>query len=107
MAAATLFSIAFVFLCCLYITQGQLAVDCCLKVGGTKIPKHIVRGYIRQTGGEGCDISAVVFITKKNRRLCAPPAASWVEDLISYLQEKREGCIQNKFRDKWCKNFKL
>ncbi|XP_023694683.1 C-C motif chemokine 19-like [Paramormyrops kingsleyae] len=107
MAAAAFFSIAFVFLCCLYITQGQLAVDCCLKVSGTEIPKRIVRGYIRQTGGQGCDISAVVFITMKNRRLCAPPGASWVNELISYLQEKRYGCIQNKFKNKWCKNFKL
>ncbi|KAJ8339093.1 hypothetical protein SKAU_G00358790 [Synaphobranchus kaupii] len=93
--------------CCSHVTRGELALDCCLKVSHTKIPPHIVRGYQRQVGGNGCDISAVVFITKKRRHLCAPPRSPWVETLTANLDKEWKRCQDGKFKRKKCKTLRF
>ncbi|XP_066575970.1 C-C motif chemokine 19 [Amia ocellicauda] len=63
------------------------SVDCCLTTSPTPIPFQIVREYFAQSNSEGCIIPAIVFITKRNRRLCAPPDAPWVQELIVRLKK--------------------
>ncbi|XP_018615543.1 C-C motif chemokine 19a.1 [Scleropages formosus] len=92
--------------CCYTVTQGELAVDCCLSVSYKPIPAQVVRGYMRQDKGNGCDHSAVVFITRKNIRLCAPPEAAWVKNLISNLNNLLKKCKAKKFQGRKCDELK-
>ncbi|KAI1905188.1 hypothetical protein AGOR_G00013560 [Albula goreensis] len=66
------------------------AVDCCLSTSKTHIPLHVVKTYAIQTTASGCRIPATLFITKKNLRLCAPPAkrSKWVTKLIKRFERR-------------------
>ncbi|KAJ7987234.1 hypothetical protein DPEC_G00336630 [Dallia pectoralis] len=72
--------------------NSETAVDCCLTVTNVNIPRRVVKSYIIQTVNGGCRIAATVFITKKNRRLCAPPAKNnnWVAKIINHLKKKTQ-----------------
>ncbi|XP_061071737.1 C-C motif chemokine 20-like [Conger conger] len=97
----------FLLLCCFNVAQGELAVDCCLRVSHTRVLPHFVRGYQRQVGGNGCDISAVIFITRRNRNLCAPPAAAWVEALTAQLDKERKRCQDRALKRKRCRTLRF
>ncbi|NWX21031.1 CCL19 protein, partial [Aegotheles bennettii] len=60
------------------VCHGNNVLDCCLGTRETPIPRRIVQGYRLQLVQDGCNIPAVVFITTKGRRLCAPLEAPWV-----------------------------
>ncbi|XP_046873877.1 C-C motif chemokine 19b [Hypomesus transpacificus] len=64
------------------------AVDCCLSTTNRKIPPDVVQSYFIQSVSGGCRIPATVFVTRKNIRLCAPPASrnNWVARLIRKLK---------------------
>ncbi|XP_053336899.1 C-C motif chemokine 19a.2 [Clarias gariepinus] len=66
--------------------------DCCLSTSNAYIPRRIVESYKIQTVESGCRIAASVFITKKNKMLCAPPPSDltypWVLKLIEYLDAR-------------------
>ncbi|XP_062870769.1 C-C motif chemokine 19b [Trichomycterus rosablanca] len=66
------------------------AADCCLTIGPKKIPRNMVKSYYIQTQGMGCRVSATVFVTKKDKKLCAPPATknNWVQKLIHKMNGK-------------------
>ncbi|XP_067295564.1 C-C motif chemokine 19a.2 isoform X2 [Pseudorasbora parva] len=67
------------------------AVDCCLTTKDTRIPLQIVASYFHQTTDSGCPIAATVFITKKDRKLCAPPENNvWITKIISHLDKKKK-----------------
>ncbi|KAI1900448.1 hypothetical protein AGOR_G00050040 [Albula goreensis] len=87
-------------------SQGELALDCCLKVSKHPIPKRIVNDYKVQVKGQGCDIEAIVFITKKDKRLCAPHGSVWVQELISAVIERKKWCKKNNFKHKGCRGIK-
>ncbi|XP_043933455.1 C-C motif chemokine 19-like [Protopterus annectens] len=72
---------------------GNIAVDCCLDVSQAKIPVHIIKDFHLQTTDNGCQIPAVVFITKKNRQLCAPDKSSWVLEL---MRKVKRNCQKQK-----------
>ncbi|XP_078530811.1 C-C motif chemokine 19-like [Lissotriton helveticus] len=63
-------------------------VDCCLKVSATRIPFRHLKGFQIQSLEDGCAIEAVVFITKKDKPLCAPPSQRWVHRLINQLKNR-------------------
>ncbi|XP_035246045.1 C-C motif chemokine 19-like [Anguilla anguilla] len=109
MATGIAFCVSIFFLLCSSnVTRGELALDCCLKVSHAKIPTHIVRGYQRQVGGNGCDISAVVFFTRKGRNLCAPPGRPWVETLTAHLDKERKRCQDSAFKQgKRCRTLRF
>ncbi|XP_072269930.1 C-C motif chemokine 16-like [Pyxicephalus adspersus] len=66
--------------------------DCCLTTAERKIPYRILSGYRHQDWHSGCNISAVVFKTHKNRQLCAPPNSDWVKKYIECLDNKKKKC---------------
>ncbi|XP_048044838.1 C-C motif chemokine 19a.2 isoform X2 [Megalobrama amblycephala] len=67
------------------------AVDCCLTTKDTRIPIQIVASYFHQTTDSGCAIAATVFITKKDKKLCAPPEKNtWINKIISHLEKKKK-----------------
>ncbi|XP_077202506.1 C-C motif chemokine 19-like [Paroedura picta] len=65
-------------------------MDCCLRTSSWPIPAKFLRGYRHQQGHEGCLLHAVVFITVKGRKLCAPLHAPWVQQLKEWLDSGRK-----------------
>ncbi|XP_029625380.1 C-C motif chemokine 19 [Salmo trutta] len=68
------------------------AMDCCLTTTDAKLPRRVVKSFSIQTVSGGCRIPATVFVTRKNLRLCAPPAKNnnWVTKLIKQLKRKSQ-----------------
>ncbi|XP_076874452.1 C-C motif chemokine 19b [Brachyhypopomus gauderio] len=65
------------------------AADCCLSTKNNNIPRGLVKSYYIQTEQMGCRQHATVFVTKKGRKLCAPPPSKkWVRKLINKLEGK-------------------
>ncbi|XDV21360.1 hypothetical protein PO909_026469 [Leuciscus waleckii] len=68
----------------------DIAVDCCLTTKDTRIPIKIVESYFHQSTDSGCPIEATIFITKKGKKLCAPPEKNgWISKIISHLDKKK------------------
>ncbi|KAJ8380649.1 hypothetical protein SKAU_G00014270 [Synaphobranchus kaupii] len=88
--------------CCSSLTQGELVLDCCLKVSNSRIPKNNVKSYAKQAKGHGCNIDAVVFTTKRNVNLCAPTEQGWVKALMTNVDRKLKWCAKRKFQPKLC-----
>ncbi|XP_016078271.1 PREDICTED: C-C motif chemokine 19 [Miniopterus natalensis] len=63
------------------------AEDCCLSVTQHPIPGNIVEAFRYLYARDGCRLSAVVFITKRGRQLCAPQDQPWVNRIIQRLQK--------------------
>ncbi|XP_039399064.1 C-C motif chemokine 21b-like [Mauremys reevesii] len=76
---------------CLCKAQGgeNQASDCCLSHKNNRIPHRLLSAYRIQSPETGCRIPAIVFITKKNKNLCAPPDAPWALDLMKKLDGKK------------------
>uniref|UniRef100_A0AAV2JXH2 Chemokine interleukin-8-like domain-containing protein n=1 Tax=Knipowitschia caucasica TaxID=637954 RepID=A0AAV2JXH2_KNICA len=67
--------------------------DCCLKHVsslGHKVQRNVVQ-YTRQNVDGGCNLPAIIFITKRNRLYCANPASNWVKKLMIRVDKKRYG----------------
>lgn len=47
------------FLC---VLPAQIAQDCCIKVAGKRFPLQILQSYTIQDAGQGCSISATVYV---------------------------------------------
>ncbi|XP_051778037.1 C-C motif chemokine 4-like [Erpetoichthys calabaricus] len=64
------------------------SLDCCTKISkgvlDENIQKRIKQHYFQKRSV--CSRDAVVFITQKNRTICADPNADWVTDLINKLK---------------------
>ncbi|XP_053910740.1 C-C motif chemokine 19 [Cuculus canorus] len=78
--------------CILDVHGGNNALDCCLRTRDKPIPLRIVRDYRLQLVQDGCDIPAAVFITTRDKKLCAPLQAPWV----IRLQEKLDSSFSRK-----------
>ncbi|KAL7839902.1 hypothetical protein SRHO_G00265600 [Serrasalmus rhombeus] len=90
----------------LTVSFGDQAVDCCLSVSNQPIPRQILAGYTEQVKGDGCHIHAVLFRTKKNRVLCAPPDAPWIKDRKNWVDKQLKQCKEKEFKGKQCQNVK-
>ncbi|XP_025963988.1 C-C motif chemokine 21-like [Dromaius novaehollandiae] len=65
------------------------ASDCCLKNSQRNIPAGWVKSYSLQGPETGCLLRAVVFTTRKNKKLCASPTDPAVQKLIQKLEKKK------------------
>ncbi|XP_045841661.1 C-C motif chemokine 16 isoform X1 [Meles meles] len=52
---------------------------CCLKHHEKVMPRKMVVGYRRALN---CYLPAIIFVTKKNREICANPQDKWVQEYI-------------------------
>ncbi|XP_038868934.1 C-C motif chemokine 20-like [Salvelinus namaycush] len=104
-SAKILFSVLFLYVC-YQVTQGQMVMDCCLEVNKKEIPPRIVTGYQPQVRGQGCSIDAIVFNTKKGRKLCAPTGPAWVTNLMKHMDKLIKMCHDTNFKGKHCKKMK-
>ncbi|XP_074022856.1 C-C motif chemokine 21 [Numenius arquata] len=75
---------------------GSSASDCCLKNSQTAIPRSLVKSYTLQGPESGCLLRSVVFITKKNKKICASPTDPAVQKLMQNLDKK----VKNDRKDK-------
>ncbi|XP_059830209.1 C-C motif chemokine 19-like [Hypanus sabinus] len=62
--------------------------DCCLSTSPKRIPAQLVISYKIQKAGDGCNVDAVAFKTKKQIVLCSPPEESWVIRLKRIVKRK-------------------
>ncbi|OCT78936.1 lymphotactin [Xenopus laevis] len=53
---------------------------------GQGLPLILIKDYSEQTN----PIKAILFITKKNRTICANPEENWVKLAVQYLKRKAE-----------------
>ncbi|XP_010185633.1 PREDICTED: C-C motif chemokine 21 [Mesitornis unicolor] len=67
---------------------GSSAPDCCLKHSQKAIPSNWVKSYSLQDSKSGCFLSAVVFTTKRNKKICASPTDPAVQKLMQSLDKK-------------------
>ncbi|AWP07656.1 putative eotaxin-like isoform 4 [Scophthalmus maximus] len=80
---------------CARFAQGEMVVDCCLSTTDKFFPLIKIETYTLQHAGQGCDLSATVFITKAARTVCiVHPSAEnkrtkWVKSHIQYLDNKK------------------
>ncbi|NXI64261.1 CCL5 protein, partial [Anseranas semipalmata] len=75
---AALFSQAF---------SGPIGSDttvCCFSYALRKLPQSHVKDYFYTSSK--CPQPAVVFITRKNRQVCANPDARWVKEYVNFLE---------------------
>uniref|UniRef100_A0A8C8S6H9 C-C motif chemokine n=1 Tax=Pelusios castaneus TaxID=367368 RepID=A0A8C8S6H9_9SAUR len=59
---------------------------CCFGYVSQKIPRSHVTDYFYTSGK--CSLPAVVFITRKNREVCANPNTQWVKKYVNALEMK-------------------
>ncbi|KAG7490697.1 hypothetical protein JOB18_040606 [Solea senegalensis] len=83
-------------LLCADFTAAEVVVDCCLKTTDKFFPLILIDSYTLQEAGQGCDISATVFITKLEKTVCIvhpeeeKKKTKWVKSHIKYLEKKKE-----------------
>ncbi|KAG7214336.1 hypothetical protein INR49_023153 [Caranx melampygus] len=72
---------------CAEFAAAEVPVDCCKKASDSFLPRKVLQDYKIQEAGQGCDISATIFLTKGGKRLCIvhPNEQGWVQ---RGLQEK-------------------
>ncbi|XP_004707414.1 C-C motif chemokine 16 [Echinops telfairi] len=56
--------------------------SCCLKHTEKVLPRKLVAGYIKALS---CPLPSIIFVTKKNREICANPGDDWVQEYIKKL----------------------
>ncbi|XP_015200013.1 C-C motif chemokine 19-like [Lepisosteus oculatus] len=64
------------------------SLDCCLSTSSIPIPLSILKDYQVQNPDQGCRIPAVVFITKRDKKLCAPQDLPWVKNIKKWLNHQ-------------------
>ncbi|KAL4631065.1 C-C motif chemokine 20-like [Arapaima gigas] len=62
--------------------------SCCLRYSKKQYPCHKMKGYSIQTITRTCDISAIIFHTKKHKYICANPAQQWTKERIQCLNKR-------------------
>ncbi|KAM6226194.1 C-C motif chemokine 21-like [Spheniscus humboldti] len=67
---------------------GSSALDCCLKNSRKAVPSNWVKSYSLQGPELGCLLRAVVFTTKRNKKICASPTDPAVQKLMESLDKK-------------------
>ncbi|NXK83411.1 CCL5 protein, partial [Amazona guildingii] len=57
---------------------------CCFSYASRKLPQSHVKDYFYTSSK--CSQPAVVFVTRKDREVCANPDARWVKDYVNTLE---------------------
>uniref|UniRef100_A0A665VZ37 Chemokine interleukin-8-like domain-containing protein n=1 Tax=Echeneis naucrates TaxID=173247 RepID=A0A665VZ37_ECHNA len=87
MTALTLVSFLFLTMMA-WTTSAQGGIgSCCRHISNTTVRRENLRSYYIQQQ-PSCQLHAVVFTTKKGRRICADPSNSWTINSIDFLKEK-------------------
>ncbi|XP_051660620.1 C-C motif chemokine 21-like [Manacus candei] len=66
------------------------ASDCCLKNSQRAVPIHVATSYRVQGPESGCLLRAVVFTTKRGKKICSSPDDPAVQKVMKYVDKKNE-----------------
>ncbi|XP_071778216.2 C-C motif chemokine 20-like [Centroberyx gerrardi] len=92
MAPRGMVTVTTVLLCCilglLRPTPAASARVCCMSYTKTPVAVHFIKGYKEQTPWENCHISAIIFYTIKNKRVCATSKDEWVRKALAQLSAR-------------------
>ncbi|XP_055059403.1 monocyte chemotactic protein 1B [Misgurnus anguillicaudatus] len=91
MSRFILTSSTLLLLLCIWVNSSESSpVRCCTKYSTKSFPLQLLKDYKQQDDTMTCNIPATVFITVKNRQICANPNDLWVQNAISHIQKKRK-----------------
>ncbi|XP_030392708.1 C-C motif chemokine 5-like [Gopherus evgoodei] len=65
---------------------GSDTTVCCFSYATRKLPQSHLKEYFYTSGK--CSQPAVVFVTRKNKQVCANPDTKWVKDYVNFLEMK-------------------
>uniref|UniRef100_A0A8C3XLE5 C-C motif chemokine n=1 Tax=Chelydra serpentina TaxID=8475 RepID=A0A8C3XLE5_CHESE len=82
-ALAVLTSAAFCSLASSAPLGSDMPISCCFSHVARQIPRSIVVDYYDTSSK--CSLPAIVFITKKDRAVCANPSKPWVQAYVTHL----------------------
>ncbi|XP_039364117.1 C-C motif chemokine 3-like [Mauremys reevesii] len=63
--------------------------DCCFTYTSQQIPRGLVTDYF--VTSSMCAQPAVVFITKKDRKICTNPKDAWVQKYVNDMKQRVSG----------------
>ncbi|MEJ1272311.1 chemokine (C-C motif) ligand 5 [Cricetulus griseus] len=66
--------------------DGSDTTPCCFAYLSLTLPRAHVKEYFYTSSK--CSNFAVVFVTRRNRQVCANPKKKWVQEYINYLEMK-------------------
>ncbi|OBS70117.1 hypothetical protein A6R68_01335, partial [Neotoma lepida] len=66
--------------------HGSDTTPCCFTYLSVVLPRAHVKEYFYTSSK--CSNFAVVFVTRRNRQVCANPKKKWVQEYINYLEMK-------------------
>ncbi|KAL7879604.1 hypothetical protein SRHO_G00018580 [Serrasalmus rhombeus] len=67
-------------------TYGPMNHACCVKYTRKPVAFSLIKGYFEQSSREVCRIDAIIFITKRNKKICASTADDWVRKALARLR---------------------
>ncbi|XP_049643852.1 C-C motif chemokine 26 [Suncus etruscus] len=70
------------------VRSSDVARFCCFQFSDQIIPRNLVRTY--QFTQSSCSHQAVIFTTKKNRKICVDPKKKWVQAYITFLKAQQQ-----------------
>ncbi|XP_041923585.1 monocyte chemotactic protein 1B-like [Alosa sapidissima] len=77
-------------ICLILPAVSSTTTDCCLKQSSRqKLKANKVKTYHIQQQGGICPIHVVVFVTVRNKRICADPHRQWVKDTVRKVDERK------------------
>uniref|UniRef100_A0A8C6LFA5 Chemokine interleukin-8-like domain-containing protein n=1 Tax=Nothobranchius furzeri TaxID=105023 RepID=A0A8C6LFA5_NOTFU len=62
--------------------------NCCLKIKNTRVNQDRLKSYYIQDT-PSCTLKAVVFVTKKDKRICGSLRDRWTQKRMAYLDERK------------------
>ncbi|KAM8885616.1 C-C motif chemokine 19-like [Spinachia spinachia] len=93
--------ILFITYCCT-VTFSQIPMDCCLSVRNQRVNRQIVVNYYRQIRGRGCSIDAMVLTTRRDKNLCVPADAPWIQDVVKQVVALKKYCKKLQYKGRNC-----
>ncbi|KAJ8274388.1 hypothetical protein COCON_G00090130 [Conger conger] len=68
---------------------------CCTTYSQGILPKRFIKGFSIQDNHGKCHINAIIFLTLKDRKVCADPTQGWVTDAIKHLRSTVQEMTRN------------
>ncbi|XP_024065856.2 C-C motif chemokine 5-like [Terrapene carolina triunguis] len=66
--------------------HGSDTTVCCFSYTTRKLPQSHLKEYFYTSGK--CSQPAVVFVTRKDKQVCANPDTKWVKEYVNFLEMK-------------------
>ncbi|XP_053486064.1 C-C motif chemokine 20 isoform X1 [Ictalurus furcatus] len=74
--------------------NGPLKHACCVKYTRTPVNFNQIKGFAEQSSREVCRIDAIIFLTKRNQKVCASAKDEWVRNILARLSSKMKKMSQ-------------